>query len=73
LALRLSSPSISHSKPRLIRVGGSITNSPAFTWLAVGVVFAAGAAWAAPASRLIDSAKIAVFNVSPRLRRTIPQ
>ena len=28
MALRLSSPSISHSKPRLISVGGSITSSP---------------------------------------------
>ena len=30
-ALRLSSPSMNHSKPRLISVGGSTTNSPAVT------------------------------------------
>jgi hypothetical protein len=37
--LRLSSPAITHSKPRLISVGGSITSSPADTLLT-------GAAWA---------------------------
>src|SRR5688572_18535101 len=31
LALRLSSPSIHHSNPRLISVGGSTTSSPAST------------------------------------------
>ena len=30
-ALRLSSPSMNHSKPRLISVGGSTMNSPAVT------------------------------------------
>src|SRR5262245_19309144 len=30
-ALRLASPSIAHSKPRLIRVGWSTTNSPGLT------------------------------------------
>ena len=41
VALRLSSPEISHSNPRQIRVGGSTTNAPARTPLAARIGAAA--------------------------------
>ena len=44
-ALRLASPSITHSKPRLISVGGSTTRSPGVTRVLGGA-----GVWAMPAA-----------------------
>ena len=53
LALRLASPSMCHSKPRLMSVGCSTTNSPGVTCASPGAALSGWLGLTRPASKVI--------------------